>query len=175
MLRRLLIIALAAAYAATAAQAQIVAGPGPQNGGAALGSGAAPLTLPLAQSSTPIFTYRGSFRSAFHNNTGALAVSGGLMYAATTFADPYDSGVATIPSGAVGAMMIPTLSGAPAYDGSNGTATVATSCNEPTGTTCNPIASANIIAPANYTLSAAPASGATSAVFAAGQVPVGFA
>jgi len=143
---------------------------------ASAGNGAAsPLDLPLATSGTPIFTFRGSFRSAFHNSTGALSVSGSLLYASTNFVDPYDSSVASIPSGAVGAMTIPTLTGTPAYDGSNGTATVATTCNEPTGTTCNPIASANIIAPANYTIMAAPTGGSKSAVFAAGQVPVGFA
>lgn len=175
-----ILVALAAACAIASAQAQIVAGPGPQNGGASIGAGASnPTTLPLLTDGqiSATFPYLGSFTlpAGFQFGNGAMSVNqesvtiggttypaGTLLYADSRVFDPYDTNGFT--SG-IGIMQIPTLSGAPSYTGGNGTATSVVAPSRPITA---------VVAPANYTLTAAPGTGATTATFAAGQVPPGF-
>lgn len=130
----------------------------------------APLQLPLAQSSSSIFTFLGSFKVAttLQYPAGAMSVSNGTLYLGANCYDPvpsaYNSGAYAV-SAAISAVTIPTLSGTPAYNGSNysGTATATT-----------PTCGATYVAPVEETISSgAPADGATSATFAA--VPSGIA
>ena len=124
-----------------------------------------PLNRPLATSSSSIFTFLGSFKLPNGSGYfGAMSISGSTLYMSGTALDPYysqntDSGMG------MQAVTIPTLSGTPAYDGSNhtGTATV-TALNRP----------ATTVAPAVYTLSTAPVAGNTTAVFSGGD-PAGIA
>lgn len=74
-----------------------------------------PLTCPLVQSSDTIFTFLGSFKApaTFAYMGGSMSTSGTTMYF---------SGAVTTNAGVCygeGSFAIPTLSGAPAYDGSN--------------------------------------------------------
>lgn len=84
-----------------------------------LDGSSSPLNLPLVQSTSGTFTFLGSFKvpvgggSTFSYGGEAMSVNGTTMYLA---GDYYT----------LGSVQIPTLSGTPAYDGSNGLATVIT-------------------------------------------------
>lgn len=86
-----------------------------------------PLSLPLVQSTNFGLTFLGSFKvpqgsgsGLFAYGGGAMSVSGRTMYMTGIF---YYNNNASHSAG-MGAIQIPNLSGAPAYDGSNGLATV---------------------------------------------------
>lgn len=120
-----------------------------------------PLSLPLVSSGAPIFRFLGSFKVPFAPDGGGMSVSGNTLYVAGLDYDPYNSGAYV---DGLGAVQIPTLSGTPAYDGSNGgTATVDYS----------PTAPVSFVAKTNYSLTVAPSTGATSATFV--SVPPGIA
>lgn len=89
------------------------------------------------------------YRSTFVYGAGALSVSGSTLYATAQYVDPWNFSNNT--GIALGAMSIPTLTGAPAYDGSNGQATVLQSPYRPTTT----------VPLANYTLLSAPTQGSS--------------
>ena len=91
---------------------------------------ASPLDLPLVQPTNFSISLLGSFRipggsgtHVFGYGGEAMSVSGTTMYITGMY---YFNNGANDTS-AMGAVRIPTLSGVPAYDGSNGTATVITS------------------------------------------------
>lgn len=86
-----------------------------------------PLSLPLAQSSNFSLTYLGSFKVPQGSGNGlfayggeAMSVNGDTMYLAGLYY--YNNGANN--TRAIGEIQIPVLSGAPAYDGSNGMATI---------------------------------------------------
>jgi hypothetical protein len=80
-----------------------------------------PQTLPLVQTSTPLFTFLGSFKlpNIYQGGSFATSAYNGVMYMGGT----YHYGGNTAGQFGVGRVIIPTLTGAPAYDGSNGLAT----------------------------------------------------
>ena len=89
-----------------------------------------PLDLPLAQSSNFSLTFLGSFKIPQGSGSGlfayggsAMSVSGSTMYITGMYY--YNSGNSY--ASAIGAVQIPSLSGTPAYDGSNGVASIITS------------------------------------------------
>ena len=121
-----------------------------------LTTSANPLSLPLAQSTTPIFTFLGSFTSPIGG--GGMSVcdppqcAAATMYMSGNFDDPADSNH-YVAKGGLGAETIPALTGAtPAYDGSNGASTELIA----------PTAPATYVAPATYSFTTAPAAGAVS-------------
>ena len=119
-----------------------------------------PLSLPLLTSAqaASMFTFLGSFalpNSGVNQgvgwNSGALSVNGGTLMIPGLMYNPlndlqYVDGL--------GSATIPALTGTPGYTGANGTATITNIPLRP-----------NYSAAANYTLTAAPATGATSATF----------
>lgn len=95
-----------------------------------------PLSLPLVQSSNFSLTFLGSFKVPQGSGSGlfayggaAMSVSGSTMYMTGIYY--YNGGASD--AGAIGAVQIPALTGTPAYDGSNGTATVNTNPVMPGG------------------------------------------
>lgn len=89
-----------------------------------------PLDLPLVQSTNLSLTFLGSFRvppgsgsSVFSYGGEAMSVNGTTMYITGTY---YYNGGANDTT-ALGSIQIPSLAGTPAYDGSNGTATIISS------------------------------------------------
>lgn len=87
-----------------------------------------PLNLPLVQSTNFSLTFLGSFKvpqgsgnGLFAYGGGAMSVNGTAMYMTGIYY--YNNGASD--AGAIGEINIPVLSGAPAYNGANGTATVA--------------------------------------------------
>ena len=120
-----------------------------------------PLSLPLVSSGAPIFTFLGSFKVPFAPDGGGMSVSGNTLYVAGLDYNPYNSEAYV---DGLGAVTIPTLSGTPAYNGSNGgTATVVT----------QPSVAISFVAKANYSLSSAPVTGATTVTFT--SLPTGIA
>ena len=117
-----------------------------------------PLSLPLLTSAqaTSMFTFLGSFalpNSGVNQgvgwNSGALSVNGGTLLIPGLMYDPFNNNLYV---GGVGSATIPALTGTPGYTGANGTATITNIPLRP-----------NYSAAAPYTLTAAPATGATSA------------
>ncbi len=101
-----------------------------------------PLSLPLVQSQNLSMTFLGSFKvppgsgnQEFSYGGGAMSVNGTTMYLTGLYY--YNSGNSD--SGALGAIQIPSLSGTPAYDGSNGTATIITQPIIPVNASGTPI------------------------------------
>ena len=102
----------------------------------AAGASVDPLSLPLVQSSNFSLTFLGSFKvpqgvgsGQFAYGGGAMSVSGSTMY----MTGSYSSNGGNSRSAAIGAIQIPQLNGAPAYDGSNGAAVVITNPVVPGG------------------------------------------
>jgi hypothetical protein len=96
----------------------------------AASAGSNPLTLPLVQPTNLSLTFLGSFRvppgsgnAVFTYGGEAMSVNGSTMYITGMYY--YNNGAND--AAAIGAVGIPSLSGAPAYDGSNGAATIITS------------------------------------------------
>ena len=90
-----------------------------------------PLTLPLVQPTNFSLTFLGSFKvppgskdNVFGYGGEAMSVDGTTMYITGLYY--YSINGVGNSSRAIGSIQIPTLSGAPAYDGSNGLATVIT-------------------------------------------------
>lgn len=90
-----------------------------------------PLSFPLVQSSNLSLTFLGSFKvpqgsgaGLFGYGGGAMSVNGTTMYLTGIY---YYNSNGSANASAIGSIQIPALSGAPAYDGSNATATIITS------------------------------------------------
>lgn len=129
-----------------------------RRGGGAANIATSPLSLPLLTTTqaNSMFAFLGSFsvpdtRFAYGGN--ALAIDGNTMYM-TSMA--YQPNGANQVYDAFGSFTIPTLSGTPAYDGSNGTVSTA-SIEGPNAP--------GVVAPVSYALQSSVASGATSATF----------
>lgn len=103
--------------------------------------------------------------TGFSQSTGSIFVNGNTMYLSGSMYDPWDTSKYAEAAG-VGMITMPTLSGTPAYDGSNGTATVPATCSYNINNgLCVPWIPGSYTAPANYTWTSAPVTGATSATF----------
>jgi hypothetical protein len=136
-----------------------------------------PLTLNrLLVSQLPsVFTFLGSWKlpGNITYGAGAIYVSGSTMYLAVNGYNAQDSNYYVNGSG-IAAASIPTLTGTPAYDGSNaGAPCNSLPCSAGSGTVYAPVVDAAVTTPANYTVTEAPTLGATSAVFT--SAPAGFA
>ncbi len=138
-----------------------------RRGGGAV-SNVNPLNLPLlsASQASSMFTFLGSFaipssgvNQGIGYNAGALSVSGDTMFIPGLAYNAFNT---LNYIGGVGDITIPTLSGAPSYTGSNGTATV-----------LNVPLRSNVTLASNYTLSSLPTPmpGATSATLT--SIPTG--
>jgi hypothetical protein len=100
-----------------------------------------PLNLPLVEPSNFSLTFLGSFKIPQGSGSGtfsyggeAMSVSGTTMYVGGMYY--YNGGSNNV--SAIGAVQIPTLSGVPAYDGSNGTASIVTQPVVPVDGSGNP-------------------------------------
>ena len=105
------------------------------------GATASPLNLPLVQSTNLSLAFLGSFRipagsgnNVFSYGGEAMSVSGSDMYITGMY---YYNGGAN-DTAAIGMVQIPALTGAPAYNGSNGAATIITSPVIPVDGSGNP-------------------------------------
>lgn len=138
-------------------------------GGAVASSSENPLLLPLLSPTASIYTPLGSFSVPTSytsvNIAGAITVcdpptcSPAAMYTSGNYDDPTGSGANQSWSG-IGAFVIPTLTGPPAWDGSNGTvSTVNFPPNQPASQTYN--------AGAVETATTTPTTGITSITFEA--------
>lgn len=107
----------------------------------AVAGAATPLDLPLVQSTNLSLTFLGSFKvppgsgdRVFGYGGEALSVSGTTMYITGLYY--YNNGANDTP--AIGSVQIPALTGAPAFDGSNGEATMIESPQIPTNAAGSP-------------------------------------
>ena len=152
---------LTALLCAVIATAPIADARGARGGG---GGAVNPFNLPMLTptQAANMFTFLGSFSLPSGGSTpvafgsGTLSVSGNTMYVGSLAYRPAGTSTSTPNqyTAAIASFPIPTLSGAPDYTGGNGTVTGAevTGPNGP-----------GIVMPVNYTLTAAPTTGATSA------------
>ena len=104
-------------------------------------SSVSPLDLPLVQSTNFSLTFLGSFQippgakvNQFTYGGEAMSVNGTTMYMTGLYY--FNNGANS--SAALGAIQIPTLTGTPAYDGSNGSATIITNPLVPVDAAGNP-------------------------------------
>lgn len=149
--------------------------------GLGLLAGGSPINLPLLTSGqvASMFTFEGSFTlgngsiSGFYGGLHAITVSGSTMYGSATFYDP-DNTNNLLDGGGYGSFTLPTLVGAPAYDGSNATVSAAnTTCSYNPSNYCVPMAPGTYVWNANYTLSPTPTGGDTTETFT--SLPAGMA
>lgn len=127
----------------------------------AIYTSSSPLSLPLATQSNFSPTFLGSFKlPSGYSWAAGMSVSGSTLYVAEHVYDPADSAHYTL---GMAAVTLPSLSSPAAYDGSNATASQLYAPSLPT----------TYVAPATYTATITPTTGAVTATFS--SLPAGIA